>query len=185
MVSVASLAQTFLWFEASRLVHCHASEHSMGHCRKLHFRGLLANVLTYSAAISACEKGQNPLLTGAESVAGVAAQRPPAHRDHLQRGHQRMRERPKATTGAAYVAGVAAQRPPAHRDHLQRGHQRMRERPKATTGVAYVAEVAAQRPPAHRDHRRRGHQRRREGSKVTACAAYVSRSCSSEASCAP
>ena len=34
----------------------------------------------------------------AASVSEVAAQRPPAHRDHLQRGHQRMRERPKATT---------------------------------------------------------------------------------------
>ena len=45
----------------------------------------------------------------AASVSEVAAQRPPAHRDHLQRGHQRMRERPKATTTAS-VSEVAAQR---------------------------------------------------------------------------
>ena len=62
--------------------------------------------------------------TGAVVVAGAAAPRPPARRDHLQRGHQRVREGPKATTGAASVAGAAAARHLAQRDHLQRGHQR-------------------------------------------------------------
>ena len=53
------------------------------------------------------------------SVAGAAAPRPLAQRDHLQRGHQRVREGPKATTGAASVAGAAAPRPLARRDQCK------------------------------------------------------------------
>ena len=54
--------------------------------QKLQLRGLLPNVITYNAAISACKKGQQPQLS-LHIFAEIAAQRPPEHRDHLQRGH--------------------------------------------------------------------------------------------------
>ena len=51
-------------------------------------RCLLLNVTTYSAAISACEKGQMPNTTTCDaSVAEDAARKPPARRDRLQRGY--------------------------------------------------------------------------------------------------
>ena len=55
-------------------------------------QGLLLNVFTYNALISACKKGEST----AESLAargGNAAPRPPPRRDHLQRFHQRLREK--------------------------------------------------------------------------------------------
>ena len=47
--------------------------------QELQLRGILPNVITYNAAISACEKGQQP-----QQALHLAK------RDHLQRGHQRV-----------------------------------------------------------------------------------------------
>ena len=121
--------------------------------------------------------------TGTAYVAGFAAQRPPAHRDHLQCGQQRKREGPKATTV-----------PPLFQELQLRGLLRTvitftvaisacEEGQSATTVPTMLQNIPAQRPPAHRDHLRRGHQRRRKGPRATTCAVYVSRNCRSEASC--
>ena len=75
-------------------------------------RGLVPTVITYNAAISACEKGQNPLQT------------PHLLQEMLLRGRlpdvitynaaiSACEKGQKATPGAAYGAEVAAQRPPA------------------------------------------------------------------------
>ena len=68
--------------------------------QKFQLRGLLRNVITYGAAISAGEKGQEP-QHAPYMFPEIADPRPPAGRDHLQRGHQRMRDGPQARTEAA------------------------------------------------------------------------------------
>merc|ERR1739848_408512 len=88
----------------------HKPQQALHLLQELQLRGLLPNVITYSAAISACEKGQKPqqalhLLQDLQ-LRGLLPDV-----NYLQRGHQRLRERPKATTGIASVARDAAPRP--------------------------------------------------------------------------
>ena len=80
--------------------------------------------------------------------AGDAVPRSLVRRNHLQRGHQRVREGPKATTGAASVARDAAPRPLTRCDHIQRGHQCARVVSAAAASAAVVAGCAASRPRA-------------------------------------
>ena len=86
-------------------------------------RGLLLNVITYSAAISACEKGQKPqqalhllqelqlrgLLPNVTTYSAAISA--------CEKGQM-----PNTTTCDASVAEDAARKPPARRDRLQRGY---------------------------------------------------------------
>ena len=52
-------------------------------CENMQRKGLEPGMITYGTAISACEKGRQP-------VKALAAERPGARCDHVQRSHQCM-----------------------------------------------------------------------------------------------
>ena len=115
--------------------------HSVHRLHDLQLRGLLPDVVTYSAAISPCEKGQKQpqrakhrwhdwQLRGLlQDVVTYSVAISPCEKG------------PKQPQRAMHRWQAAGPRPTAGRGHPPRGHQRMREGPGATGSAAIVAGV--------------------------------------------
>ena len=108
------------------------------------------DVITYDAAISACEKGKQRrrALELSEEIRSPGA---PGRRDHVRRRHQRLREgqAPAACPGA--TGGDASAGAPGQRDRVQRRHQRLREGQAAAPLPGAIGGDALAGSPDQRD----------------------------------